>query len=1197
MAASPQGNLVRDVCIAVVGVALLIYVLAEFDFFERLHDFTRQYEAWELDEFLVGLLLSPLFLGWFGYRRWREANNEINLRLQQEEELRTNREELQRSEARYRSVVDNIKEVVFQTDARGRFTFLNPAWTEVTGFPVKESLGTLSLDYVHPNDRRLVQELFRPLLQGKHDYCRYEIRYLDQEGGIRWIESHTRATVDAAGKIVGTSGTLTDITERKTAEEHLRAQEHYFRSMDRVGVALSDGTEMVQVLRSLSSAILSIFSADRAWFLYPCDPQAEFYKVPVEVAREGYPGAASQETEFPMDELSARLMTEALAAQGPLAMASELEGPEAPDWVQVFQIRSQMILVLNLSNDRPWLMGLHQCTHAHRWSDTEQKLFQSIGQRIEDTLGRLLLTERLREAQSYAHIGHWELNALSGHAYWSDEVYRILGLDPETPAGPKTLATILHPDDKATVLASLEAASIQGGEHFAEYRILRPDGEERWMECRGKPESNANGKVIRLVGVLQDITARKRSQDELARAAAEWTQAMDQFDDAVCLLDMQRRLLRANNTFYRIFGSDPERSVGQPIVDLIHCRTGRGSCPICRIQEERREGVVTLEPDHPNNPTDLPLEVSLKLVRDADDTPTAMLMSLRDLSHSRQIEAHLRLSASVFENTDEGVIITDPQANVLDVNRAFIEITGYPREEVIGRNPRLLQSGRHDKSFYSTMWHSLNKHGQWRGELWNRRKDGSVYPVWLTISAVRNDEGELTHYVGLFSDISLIKKSQEQLDHLAHHDALTDLPNRVLLSERLQQAIRRADRHISPLAVIFLDLDNFKHINDSLGHPAGDELLQQVATRIVQTVRQEDTVARIGGDEFVVLLENVGGPDNVAVAVQKLMARFAEPFLLEEQEIRITASLGICVYPRDGNDPSTLLRNADAAMYRAKAEGRNTYQFYTEELTRNAFERVLLESNLRRALEREELYLLYQPQVDLHTGRVIGLEALIRWQHSELGLVSPAKFIPLAEDSGLIHPIGNWVLRTACLQGKEWLQRGIDFGRIAVNIAGPQIQRGGLPNDVRTVLAETDFPPDRLELEVTEGFIMQQAETAIDQLNELRQLGVALSIDDFGTGYSSLSYLKQLPVHKLKIDQSFVRGIPEDSDDMAISEAVIAMGRSLRLTVIAEGVETQEQADFLKEQGCEEAQGYLYSKPVNPEVLESLLSEQAELVV
>lgn len=576
--------------------------------------------------------------------------------------------------------------------------------------------------------------------------------------------------------------------------------------------------------------------------------------------------------------------------------------------------------------------------------------------------------------------------------------------------------------------------------------------------------------------------------------------------------------------------------------------------------------------------------------RAPDGQPLWIAGTHMDITARKRAEERLRLSASVFENTDEGVVITDPDAHIVEVNPAFTEITGYERDEIIGRTPRVLRSGRQDHGFYRSMWRSLTETGHWRGELWNRRKDGAVYPQWLTISSVYSNDGNLSYYVGVFSDISQIKHSQAKLDYLARHDALTDLANRLVLTERLEHAVKHAERRGSLISVVFLDLDHFKHINDSLGHPVGDGLLQGVADALTRAVRTDDTVARIGGDEFVVLIEDLARPEEAAGWAQSLIDVFDEPFRVDTREIRITASAGVSLYPRDGADAATLLSNADAAMHRAKASGRNSYSLYTEELTQQAFERVTLQNALRRALEQDELYLAYQPQVALQSGTIIGAEALARWRHPKLGLISPAKFIPLAEEAGLIHRIEQRVLRMACEQAMAWLKEGLAFGRVAVNIAGQQIQRGQLYDDVRSVLEATGLPPSCLELEVTEGFIMQQVDLAIDQLSELRRLGVTLAIDDFGTGYSSLAHLKRLPVNKLKIDQSFVSDLPQDASDAAITAAVVALGCSLGMTVIAEGVETQAQADFLRARQCNEAQGFLYGRPSTADELAQLVT-------
>ncbi|MCM8856982.1 MAG: EAL domain-containing protein [Candidatus Thiodiazotropha sp.] len=563
------------------------------------------------------------------------------------------------------------------------------------------------------------------------------------------------------------------------------------------------------------------------------------------------------------------------------------------------------------------------------------------------------------------------------------------------------------------------------------------------------------------------------------------------------------------------------------------------------------------------------------------------LSQIASLAIERNItETRLRQSAAVFQSTIEGVVITDGDNTILDVNKAFEEITGYSREEVVGHTPCILQSGRHDNNFYQQMWRSIEENRQWRGEVWNRRKDGVIFPEWLNISCIYDNNDNPVNYVGVFSDITSIKRSEEELDHMAHHDPLTDLPNRLLFNSQLDQAIKHAKRNQTVFALLFIDLDRFKNINDSLGHKSGDELLQQLAIRIQEKVRLDDTVARISGDEFVVLLENIGSAENTAVTVEKIMSVFNESFILDRHEVCITASIGISLYPTNGNTIISLMRNADVAMYRAKNEGRNTYQFFTQEMTSNAFERVMIENALRMALNRNEFHLVYQPQFAIENRKLVGVEALIRWQHPDLGNISPAKFIPLAEENGLIHDIGAWVMKTACIQGARWLENNFDFGHIAVNVARPQLQHSNFIDKVRTILDETEFSADRLELEVTEGFIMHNTTHAIQQLEALRVLGVKIVIDDFGTGYSSMSYLKLLPIQKLKIDQSFIRDIPFDTDDMAISEAVIALSKALGLQVIAEGVETEKQVKFLREKGCQEVQGYLFCKPISAQELE-----------
>ncbi|MBT0961463.1 two-component system response regulator [Denitromonas iodatirespirans] len=577
--------------------------------------------------------------------------------------------------------------------------------------------------------------------------------------------------------------------------------------------------------------------------------------------------------------------------------------------------------------------------------------------------------------------------------------------------------------------------------------------------------------------------------------------------------------------------------------------------------------------------------MSIRPVKDAQGAVSHFVGIIEDITTQRQADERLRQAAAVFDSSTEGMMITDLSARLIEVNRAFTEITGYRRDEAIGQPTSLLRSGKHPPQFYQAMWHSLHESGQWRGEVWNRRKNGEIYPEWLTLSTVRASDGTPVFYAGVFSDITSVKQSAQQLEHLAHHDPLTDLPNRMLLNARLNHAIEHATRSGTALAVLFVDLDRFKNINDVYGHPFGDQLLRQVAERLRACVRLDDTVARLGGDEFVVLLEDVKEPYGAVLVAEKIQLSLNQPFAIEMREQFVTASIGISLFPRDGQEAADLIRNADAAMYQVKEAGRFGFAFYTPELTQKATERVRLENDLHKALDLDQFVLHYQPQVTLADGAMAGVEALVRWAHPERGLLYPSAFIGIAEECGLMPRIGRWVLEQACRQARQWLDAGLPFGHISVNLAASQLRRGDLVSLIRDTLASTGLPAVRLELEITEGFVMQQATDAIARLEALRELGVAIAIDDFGTGYSSLSYLKRLPVTRLKIDRSFVRDIPDDPDDAAITRAIIALAHSLSLEVIAEGVESAAQAAFLLAEGCRHGQGYHFSRAISADAL------------
>lgn len=804
-------------------------------------------------------------------------------------------------------------------------------------------------------------------------------------------------------------------------------------------------------------------------------------------------------------------------------------------------------------------------------------------------------------------------------------------------------STVTHPDDRPAEQEAL--ARIMAGEsdgYRMDKRLIRKGGEISHATIDVKAVRNDQGSVQLLVAMLQDITERKRAEREVQKLT-RYYMALSQMNEMIVReRDSQRVMDEAckiaetsgnlalvwigsadgsSRTLHALASSgasrayleelkisiDPALDIGRgpsalayrgsrtavfnqfqsdPLTTPWHALAGRWGlrstavCPIHRHGEPW--GVMAFyaseadyfSPDLVNLLEKLSVDLGYGL-----DT-------LQTQAEIAQAQAQLLLNAKMLESSHEGIFITDAHNRFTMVNKAFCEITGYSEEELLGAEPRMLKSGRQDPAFYASLWQALQNTGVWQGEIWDRRKDGGVFPAWLSITRVQDQQ------VAIFTDITARKEYENRIEHIAHHDVLTDLPNRMLLADRIAVAIARAHREKQRIAVVFIDLDRFKLVNDTLGHDIGDLLLQEVARRIVGALRASDTVSRVGGDEFIALLPDVADAEDAARAAAKIIDAVAMPYDLAGHEVVITTSAGIALYPENGTDGAELSRLADVAMMEAKQTGRNRYRFFSAELGLSAGRRLELENALRGAVERGEISLDYQPQFCLRSGHLAGVEALARWTHPVLGSIPPADFIPVAETSGLILPIGKWILQESCRQMSAWRQQADLQFPISVNVSALQFRQPDYLLQVQEALQSTGLPAASLELELTESLLMSNVETVLAKLRCLDELGVALAIDDFGTGYSSLSYLRQFPAHRLKIDQSFVRDLPASADAAAIARAIVSLGSTLGMQTIAEGVETAEQAAFLQGIQCDLGQGYSLSYPLSAAAMAALIEEK-----
>ncbi len=1068
-------------------------------------------------------------------------------------ELHRARSKIAEQKELLQKIIDTVPMRIFWKDTDLRYLGCNPAFAQDAGRATPEELigkNDFDMGWSEQAESYRLDDL--KVINGGERILAYEEPQTSPDGSIKWLRTSKVPLINDEGNIYGVLGIYDDITERHNAKETLIEKESYQR-------ALLDNFPFMVWLKDTESRFLSVNEAcARAAGLSSADDLIG--KTDLDIWPKELADAYREDDRKVLTSGKRKNVEEEVSVEG---VKKWFETYKAP----VVDENGQILGTVGFCRD--------------------------ISQRI--------LTERhlrekedlLREAQSIAQIGNWELDPTTMCAHWSEEIYRILDREPSEVAGPEFLSRILHPDDQDAVIASLQNAVTDGTTHHMQYRIFRPDGEIRWLECQAVQKYGDDNKLQMLRGVIQDITTQKQYEKKLQDSEQHYQALFDQMPSAAAVF----KVVDGGEDFvFQDFNRSAEQTeqlersqlLGRGVLDVFPGTRSSGIYDLFRQVYET--GKLTYIPEiyykDERNPGSWRENWVYKL---SDD----MIVSVyRDITERKHIESRLRTLSQAIEQSPVSVVITSPKGDIEYVNSTFESISGYTLGEVKGKNPNILKSGKIPDRVYHRLWQAISSGQSWEGEFQNKKKDGTLFWEYAHIAPVLNDQGEIEHYVAVKEDITTRKQNEKQILHQAHFDSLTDLPNRFLAMDRLTQMLNESKRSREKVSVLFIDLDDFKKINDSLGHEVGDKVLIEASRRLLTSVRTGDTVARLSGDEFIVLLSGLHKPEAAQIIAEKILDSFRRIFEIDGRELLITASIGIAIYPDDNDTTSGLLRSADSAMYHSKESGRNTFSFFTERMNQEVSKRLALEEQIHGALERREFSVYYQPQVNVKTGHIVGAEALLRWNNPVLGSVSPDDFIPIAEQTGLIIKLGEFVLEEALSKTAIW-QNHIDRDfRIAVNISPRQFLRTSLYDEIKHLLQKAGVQPQQLELEITEGVLMTGHTYVEETLDRITALGILVAMDDFGTGYSSLSYLRSYPFRTLKIDQSFIRDISTDKADRELISAAISMAHGLNLSVIAEGVETEEQLNYLKAQGCDFAQGYLFSQPIDSADMSKLLEQK-----
>jgi diguanylate cyclase (GGDEF)-like protein/PAS domain S-box-containing protein len=1050
-------------------------------------------------------------------------------------------------------IISNISVGIYIVQ-KGKFVYVSPLFQKLSGYSYADLAGTIPADYIYPDDREVVRKKAIKSLKGKSSDA-YEYRFTRKNGEVMWILEMATSIVFKGERAALVS--FMDINERKKMEETILQSEERYRT----------------ILDEMEDAYFEVDVAGN--FIFLNDAICRLLKY----SKEELLGKSFR---VHVDNDDIPLLYNAFGR------IYSTGNPERNICYKAIRkdetTRYAEIAGFPLKNQQGEIVG-----------------FRGIGRDITE---RMIMQEALRQSEEKHRSiieniqdGYFEVDLAGNLTFFNEAICEIQGYSKEELMGMnhRQYADKENSEKVFNAFNKIYKTGITGS--IFEYEIIRKDGTKRQIEVSASLKKDAEGKPIGFRGTTRDITERKKMEETIRQSEERYRTILDEMEDAYFEVDIAGNFTFVNDSCCRHLGYSKEELLGASF---------RG-----QMDKEEFEKVYkafgniysTLKPEK---------VISYKVIRRDGTIAFAEMTGFplqnqkgevigfrgigRDITQRRQMEEALRQSEeryrTIIKEMEEWYFETDLTGNVTFFNDIFANVLGYSQKELTGLNFQSFIKKEETDSVFR-LFNQVFKTGKPTRNFPYEfiSTDGTATSAEFSIFPKRDNEGKICGFRGVAHDITERKQAEEKIQYMATHDSLTGLPNRLMFSQLLNHSMQSAQRYKRQFAVLFLDLDRFKNINDTMGHEAGDLLLQEIATRLKQTLRAVDVIARLGGDEFVILIEEISDSSHVSTVAHKILTSIIKPLTIMKQECRITASIGISIYPKDAEDEQSLMKNADMAMYLAKEEGKNNYQFYSEDIQSKSLEHLSIETNLRFALERNELSLHYQAKVDFKTNAITGVEALLRWQNPNLGSVTPTQFIPVAEETGLIVSIGLWVMKTACEQNVAWQREGLPPVCMAVNLSLRQLTDDNLIDDIRTALNDSGMAPNLLELEITESMVMHNPARMISVLAKIKSLGVRLAIDDFGTGYSSLAQIKHFPIDTLKVDRSFIRNIPQDAEDKAITEAIIAMGKTLSLRVVAEGVETVEQMNFLKDHSCDEMQGYYFSKPIIPEQFADLLRE------